>query len=143
MDVFPVDWALADRNGRCTVTCFGKLPDRRSVAVHLRWVPTFYVPLPRDASAQRLAARLVEEHGAVKSLCQVVHKKSLWGFRGGDTSPFLLLAFSTLAAHSRAKYNLRRAKVKTFEADVDPLLRCAGRRAGLRLQRAPAAESLT
>lgn len=123
MDIFPVDWQVADRRGsQCFVTLYGKLTDGRSIAAHIRWYPSFFVPLPSDPqAAQRLAGRLLAEHGALKAVSQIVRRKSLWGF-STQPQPFLLLAFPTLAKHSRAKYALRRT-LRTFEGDVDPLLR--------------------
>lgn len=124
MDLFPVDWQVADRRGgsQCFVTLYGKLLDGRSVAAHIRWYPSFFVALPPDPqAAHRLAGRLLGEYGAMKAASQIVQRKSLWGF-STQPQPFLLLAFSTMAKHSRAKYALRRTH-RTFEGDVDPLLR--------------------
>lgn len=134
VDLFPVDWAAGDRpaaDGDGETETFrlravGKDPGGRAVVAHIDFFPYFFVELAPGLteSARKLAVMdLVSRHGALPGLSCAVARKSMWGFTNGARIWVAQLGFPSLAAATRARYALKRAKRRTFEAGVDPLVR--------------------
>lgn len=129
MDVYPVTWSAGDTGpgGSCRITAFGKAPDGASVCVHVRFTPYFFVKMPKeysDARAQLFVTECSKRYeGLVTNKCAVVKRKCLWGYQAGAVHRFAQLAFDSVAAHKRARYDLPRRGFDTYEARVDPLVR--------------------
>ena len=124
MDVFPVTWSVADGDGACRITAFGKRLDGASTCVHVRFTPYFYVKLPSgwsEARARLYLSDCGQRYGIVRSKSMLVRRKCLWGFQAEREHTFAQLAFETLAAHRKARYGIK--DLPTYEAGVDPLVR--------------------
>jgi DNA polymerase delta subunit 1 len=134
VDLFPVDWAAGDRpapdgDGEAEtfmIRAVGKDAGGRAVVAHIDFFPYFYAELAQglSESARKLAVMdLVKRHGALPGMSCAVSRKSMWGFTNGARLWVAQLCFGSLAAATRARYALKRAKCRTFEAGVDPLVR--------------------
>lgn len=134
VDFFPVDWAAGDRpapggdgeDETFRIRAVGKDAGGRAVVAHIDFFPYFYAELAPglSESARKLAVMdLVKRHGALPGLSCAVPRKSMWGFTDGARLWVAQLGFPSLAAATRARYALKRAKCRTFEAGVDPLVR--------------------
>lgn len=125
LDVFPVEWIGGDdsTSNRYTITAFGKNVNGESVAVHISFHPYFYVEIPPLWSAVRrkaFIADLVETYGAVPRYTCCVSRTSMWGFTNSAIRSFIQVGFATLKQAKSARYKL---KMKTYEAQVDPIIR--------------------
>lgn len=133
VDFFPVDWAAGDRpagedgeENEFRIRAVGKDPAGRAVVAHIDFYPYFFADLAPglSESARKLAVMdLVKRHGAVPALSCAVARKSMWGFTDGARAWLAQLAFPSQAAATRARYGLKRARVRTYESGVDPLVR--------------------
>lgn len=138
MDFFAVDWWAGDRAApgaeddddapRFLVRGAGKDPRGRAVVVEVDFYPYFYVDLPAASTSSDAGRRLavldmVKRHGAVPGLSTPVQRKSMWGFTNGARRWLAQLAFPSASAAARARWAFKRARVQTYEAAVDPLVR--------------------
>lgn len=128
IDFFPVDWIEGDVDEErpwYRVVAFGKTQDAKSVCVHIRFTPYFFVELPAEWSEARGRLFITETaraHDGIPGKCILVKRKSAWGFTNGRTKLMAQLAFETRAAARRARSALSR-KYQTYEATVEPLVR--------------------
>lgn len=125
MDVFPVTWSAGDTGpgDTCQITVFGKLASGEAACVHIDFTPFFYVEFEgSDARGRLLIVQWAKKWDLLTHKCRVVRRKSLWGFDTRDKS-FVLVAFPSLVAYTRARYGFGRDGFSTFEAAVDPIVR--------------------
>ena len=127
MDVYPVSWTAADSGpgDTCRVTAYGKTPDGKSACVHIRFTPFFFVELPpawNEARGKLFVVETAQRFKCDPGKSRIVRRSSIWGYTGGKTALFALLAFDSIASHRRARYALRK-EYATFEASVDPVVR--------------------
>ena len=152
---FPCDWRFGDYpsgngNGSAAfrIVAFGRLEDGRSACVSFAYTPHFFVDCRGWGSSKikGFISDAVRDLGAVPAKTCVIQRKSIWGFTNGMLRPFICLGFETLKQWRNAKYAYERAKVQTYEANLDssmPLLRFFHTReikpaAWMRLERAVA-----
>lgn len=129
MDVFPVDWLARDveddERARYTITVFGKTPDGKSAAIHVRFSPYFFVRLPDSydpGRARLFVSEACTRHGAMPSMSRVLERVTMWGFTAGTKMRLALLAFDSRRAMSAAARAYQKNH-DTFESTIDPLLR--------------------
>lgn len=131
IDVFPVDWRAGDVGGvddlRFEITLYGKLRDGRSAVVHINFLPYFFVEVPGHWASARTGlfiAESVRRYRANAAHCHAVSRKTLHGFTNNEKRPFVQVAFNSFADYKRARYAMQRdAKLQTYEAALDPLLK--------------------
>ena len=129
MDFFALDWSVGDdpKTERCIVTAHGKTLDGLAVCARIAFFPYFFVEVPSTWSLGRqklLVTEAVTRYGAVQQYSLPVQRKSLWGFTNGEERPFVQLAFPSIRLSRRARQVAKNEwRMKTFEADIDPLVR--------------------
>ncbi|KAF4610971.1 hypothetical protein D9613_006736 [Agrocybe pediades] len=90
----------SNHDGSIILRMFGVTADGHSVLANITdFKPYFYVPIPRgftDADIQPFREYLngFLEEGSVLLKAEKVAKKSLWGYRGDDNTPFLKLTLT-------------------------------------------------
>ena len=125
LDIFPVEWHGRDdvSSNRYIITAFGKTVKGDSVAVQISFHPYFYVEIPSSWSDVRRKAfcnELVETHGAVPRFTCCVSRSSMWGYTNSAVQSFVQVGFATLKQAKTARYKM---KLRTYEAQVDPIIR--------------------
>ena len=129
----------------CEVIAFGKYDDdddcgsggdndrdgsgvgrSRSVALRIAFTPFFYAAIPASWSDARATALMHDlgKFGLVtdRTHTGIVWKTSIWGYCDRP-SRFLQLAFASQGGMKRAAYAVRRVGLKTFESNVDPIVK--------------------
>lgn len=128
LEFFPVDWIEGDVDEKkpwYRIVAFGKTRDAKSVCVHVRFTPYFFVELPPEWSEARgrlFVTETAREHDGLPGKCMLVKRKSAWGFTNGRAKLMAQLAFETRTAAKRARSALSK-RHQTYEASVEPLVR--------------------
>lgn len=132
MDItaFPVDWGShdieVDGESRAEILCWGKSIEGQSTLIRIQFTPYFFVKVPpgwSDARQRLYINDAVIKYNALHASSMPVKRVPLLGYTNNTPTSFIQLAFPTLEAFRRAKYGIVRDNFKTFEANLDPVLR--------------------
>ncbi|PAV20072.1 delta DNA polymerase [Pyrrhoderma noxium] len=107
---------------------FGVTQDGHSVLAHVYgFKPYFYVPAPRGFTADDFSALVDDLNSKTEEkcvdYCDIVMKKSLWGYRGDDEVPLTHLSLRIFEKGQCSFRGLFDGEVPTFESNVPFSLR--------------------
>lgn len=129
MDLFVIDSFARDVDDRAVIVSIGKNRDGRTVCVRVPFQPSFSVLVPQSnpslADKNKMKRRVhdaFDPYNKGNVRLELVEARQFVGYRR-TTDWFVKASFSTIAAFKRAKYAARDAKLITFEAGVDPVLK--------------------
>ena len=129
MDLFVVDSFARDVDDRATIVSIGKHRDGRTACVRVPFQPSFSVLVPQTnpslADKNKMKRRVHDAFDPYnKGLVhlELVEARQFVGYRR-SSDWFVKASFSTITQFKRAKYAARDAKLITFEAGVDPVLK--------------------
>lgn len=127
MEVFPIDWKITEHEFSFEITCYGKLNDHRSICIHIPFTPYFFVECPPTWQASRakiFVAECLDKFNALPRYSLPLFRKTFGGFTNCEPRLFVQLAFATVAGLRKARKVIAdRYKMKTYEANVDQILR--------------------
>ena len=129
MDLFVIDSFARDVDDRATIVNIGKHCDGRTVCVRVPFQPSFSVLVPQTnpslADKNKMKRRVhdaFDRYNKGTVHLELVEARQFVGYRR-SSDWFVKASFSTITAFKRAKYAARDAKLITFEAGVDPVLK--------------------
>ena len=129
MDLFVIDSFARDVDDRATIVSIGKHRDGRTVCVRVPFQPSFSVLVPQSnpslADKNKMKRRVhdaFDRYNKGTVHLELVEARQFVGYRR-SSDWFVKASFSTITAFKRAKYAARDAKLITFEAGVDPVLK--------------------
>ena len=129
MDLFVVDTFARDVDDRAVIVSIGKDRDGQTVCVRVPFQPSFLVLVPQSnpslADKNKMKRRVhdaFDPYNKGNVRLELVEARQFVGYRRASDW-FVKASFSTIAAFKRAKYAARDAKLITFEAGVDPVLK--------------------
>jgi len=129
MDLFVIDSFARDVDDRAVIVSIGKNRDGRTVCVRVPFQPSFSVLVPQSnpslADKNKMKRRVhdaFDPYNKGNVRLELVEARQFVGYRR-TTDWFVKASFSTITAFKRAKYAARDAKLITFEAGVDPVLK--------------------
>lgn len=129
MDLFVIDSFVRDIDDHAVVASIGKDCSGRTVCTRVPFQPSFLVLVPQSNPSLMVRNKMKRRvHDAFDPYnkgivrLELVEARQFVGYRR-TTDWFVKASFSTIAAFKRAKYAARDAKLITFEAGVDPVLK--------------------
>lgn len=133
-----IAWEAGDdeRKGRYLIHIFGRSDEGKSVCLTTPFNPYFFVKLDKVGQREEVLEKLADRMGLYDDQKEEVrdifttfftHKlvkcKDLYGFQNNKEFPFLKLEFKTHAKMKKFEAAAHRAKLRVYEANLDPFLR--------------------
>lgn len=118
--VFPVTWDTRDDENGLRVVCYGKTADGQAITLDIPFPAFFYVKGENMSHAK--IAYMIADLGADRSMSCAVKRRDMWGYHP-EPETFVQLGFPSAKAAKAARAKLRGRRIKTYESNVDPVLR--------------------
>ena len=133
MVVFQVlTWEPQDTEDEHLISIFGKTKEGKSVCVTTKFIPYFFIKLPKKTSSldvRNLYTKIDKTCPECLTGYDVVQSKDVWGFQNNEQFTFMQLNFKNVAARRMVNGRLKRilqdepVKLKVYESNLDPVLR--------------------
>lgn len=129
MYLFVTTTEFRDVRQRGHLILWGRTRSGDQACVSCPFTPFFFIEIPPASRATETARkaflrRVQEDVGADPRLSRLVDRVPFIGFRNGTTVPLVQAVFPTYAAWKRAKYAAKSKQWQTYEASLDPMLKC-------------------
>ena len=120
------DGKIIDIVSQFIISAFGKTRDGKSVCVHTKFNPYFFVKgLVKDVSPLVKKRREIEgefEYTSAYTTIAPARKKDIWGFRNNQEYDFTKVDFTSFKAMKKWSYKVAK-KRQVYESNIPPLLR--------------------
>jgi len=129
MYLFVTTTEFRDVRQRGHLVMWGRTASGDQACVLCPFTPFFFVEIPYASRATETARksflrRVQEELGTDPRLSRIVERVPFIGFRHKTTVPMVQAVFPSYKAWKRAKYGASNKKWQTYEASLDPMLKC-------------------
>ena len=121
-------WNARDENEEHIIRMFGKTMKGDSVCVSTKFIPYFFIKVPIYMTPNSLIQYVNRTCPDIENI-DTVQAKDMEGFQNGEDSYFLQIHCKNLLSRRFISSRLRKSitglscRLKTFEANVDPVLR--------------------
>lgn len=130
LELFPTDWRCEDvpsdkGDEYFRINIFGKTPEGKTVCVRMRFTPVFLLEVSESWSDARVRLFITEtamKYNAIRDMCLVTKRKSMWGYDGERYRSMVQFVFKTQEQMRKAKFALKKQH-QIYESSVDPIIR--------------------